>query len=149
MDEPVDARGGERRSEQRPSRADEGDGERKAEPEREQHEADDPRLAELVELEGMGPLRRLDAATVLEVDGGEAAPADTGERMVLEGAERDPPEVVPVRPEREEVAGPLLARRERLERAPLVGEEVAGPVDGHGEACRSPRERGDDGEKLR
>src|ERR687886_358871 len=73
--EPVDPSGGERRPQQRPPSADERDAERQAEPEREQDEADDPGLAELVELERVGALRRLDAPPLLEVDRCEAAAA--------------------------------------------------------------------------
>ena len=120
-----------------PSAADSGDGvetpqdadDEQDEEADEQHEADDAGLEQDVERQRVGPDRRLDAATLLQVERPEAASADTGHRMVGEAGEADAPEVVAVGAEAEQVAASRLGRRQLLEALPFLRDEVARVVD--------------------
>src|SRR5207237_9902433 len=79
----------------------------------------------------------------------EAASAYARQRMVLELVQRDAPEVVAVRPDREEVRAARLGLRQVLERDPLAVEEGAGAVDGDEEARRRDQRRDDESGERR
>ncbi len=104
----------------RATQAAEADGEQRHQPGGEQEEPDDAELAQRIELDRVRPDRRLAAAALDEVRGPEAAVADPGQRVVAELVERDPPEVVAVRAEADEVVAAGLVVGRVLERAPAV-----------------------------
>ena len=91
----------------------------------EEDDADDSRLQEHVERQGVRAGRRLVAPRVLEVGGTETAAADPPERMVDEAVQAHAPEVVPVRAEVDEVAAAARRRRIALEGLPLLGQGLA------------------------
>src|SRR6266540_6370777 len=102
---------------------------RKREARDEEEQADDPELAQRVEPERMRARRRVGGATVLEVCRAEAPRPDPGEWVAIELVERDPPQVVSVRAEREQVGARVLVCRDVLEGAPLVLGEADGMID--------------------
>ena len=110
--------------------------EQRQEPGGEEDQPDDPELAERVELDRVSSDRRLAASPFDEVGRPEAAIADPGQRMVAELGQRDPPEVVAVRAEADEMRPAILVARGMLEGTPAVAEVIAGVSnrgeEGHG-----------------